>query len=130
MGHSAEAYRCDSCRMTMIARTQTELLPVLDSTNVDLWRAIKRRDYHYDECFVFGVRSTGVYCRPSCPARTPRRNQVVFFLTPVLAEGDGFRACKRCRPNDRSFATLQRTRIEETCSFINQNLDGKLDLAE
>ncbi len=107
-----------------------KLVPVLDSTNVELWRAIKRRDYHYDEAFVFGVRSTGIYCRPSCPARTPRRSQVVFFLTPRLAERTGYRACKRCRPNDKSFATLQRTRIEETCSFINQNLDGRLGLAE
>jgi AraC family transcriptional regulator of adaptative response/methylated-DNA-[protein]-cysteine methyltransferase len=116
--------------MTMTPRTETELLPVLDSTNVELWRAIKRRDYRYDEAFLFGVRSTGIYCRPSCPARTPRRNQVVFFLTSRLAERAGYRACKRCRPNDKSFATLQRTRIEETCSFIGQNLDGRLGLAE
>jgi AraC family transcriptional regulator of adaptative response/methylated-DNA-[protein]-cysteine methyltransferase len=116
--------------MTMILRTETELVPVLDNTNVDLWRAIKRRDYHYDEAFVFGARSTGIYCRPSCPARTPRRNQVAFFLTPRLAERAGYRACKRCRPNDKGFATLQRTRIEETCSFINQNLDRSLGLAE
>jgi AraC family transcriptional regulator of adaptative response/methylated-DNA-[protein]-cysteine methyltransferase len=114
----------------MIPRTETELVPVLDGTNVELWRAIKHRDYHYDEAFVFGVRSTGIYCRPSCPARTPRRNQVVFFLTPQLAERAGYRACKRCRPHDKSFATLQRTRIEETCSFINQNPDGRLGLAE
>ncbi len=116
--------------MHMIPSAETNLIPAIDTTNVDLWRAIKRRDYHYDEAFVFGVRSTGIYCRPSCPARTPRRNQVVFFLTPRLAEIAGYRACKRCRPKDKSFATLQRTRIEEACSFINQNLDGRLDLGE
>lgn len=116
--------------MTAIPSAQSRHVPVLDNTNVELWRAIKRRDYHYDESFVFGVRSTGIYCRPSCPARTPRRNQVVFFLSSQLAEDAGFRACKRCRPDDRSFATLQRTRVEETCSFINQNLDRKLSLAE
>ena len=55
---------------------------------------------------------------------------MAFFLTPQLAERTGYRACKRCRPNDKGFATLQRTRIEETCSFINQNLDGRLGLAE
>jgi AraC family transcriptional regulator of adaptative response/methylated-DNA-[protein]-cysteine methyltransferase len=114
----------------MTPSAETNLIPIIDSTNVDLWRAIKRRDYHFDDAFVFGVRSTGIYCRPSCPARTPRRNQVVFFLTPQLAEVAGFRACKRCRPKDKSFATVQRTRIEETCSFINQNLDGRLDLSE
>lgn len=114
----------------MISRAETKLVPVLDSTNVELWRAVEGRDYHYDEAFVFGVRSTGIYCRPSCPARTPRRSQVVFFLTPRFAERAGYRACKRCRPNDKSFATLQRTRVEEACSFINQNLDGRLGLAE
>lgn len=114
----------------MIPRTETEIVPALDNTNVDLWRAVKRRDYHYDEAFVFGVRSTGIYCRPSCPARTPQRNQLAFFLTPHLAERAGYRACRRCRPNDKGFTTLQRTRIEETCSFINQNLDGRLGLAE
>lgn len=114
----------------MIPRTETELVQVLDSTNVDLWRAIKRHDYRYDEAFVFGVRSTGIYCRPSCPVRTPKRSQVAFYLTPVLAEHAGYRACRRCRPNDKGFATLQRTRIKETCSFINQNLDGRLSLAE
>lgn len=114
----------------MIPSAETNVIPALDSTNVDLWRAIKRRDYHYDDAFVFGVGSTGIYCRPSCPARTPRRSQVVFFLTPQLADVAGYRACKRCRPKDKSFATVQRTRIEEACSFINQNLDGRLDLAE
>jgi len=130
MGDYTETSGGYRSRVTMIPRTKTELVPVLDRTNVELWRAIKRRDYRYDEAFVFGVRSTGIYCRPSCPARTPRRNQVAFFLTPLLAERAGYRACKRCRPNDKGFATLQRTRIEETCSFINQNLDGRLGLAE
>jgi AraC family transcriptional regulator of adaptative response/methylated-DNA-[protein]-cysteine methyltransferase len=55
---------------------------------------------------------------------------VAFFLTPRLAERAGYQACRRCRPNDKGFATLQRTRIEEACSFINQNLDGRLGLAE
>jgi AraC family transcriptional regulator of adaptative response/methylated-DNA-[protein]-cysteine methyltransferase len=114
----------------MTLRTEAQIVPVLDSTNVELWRAIKRRDYRYDGAFVFGVRSTGIYCRPSCPARTPRRNRVAFFLTSRLAERAGYRACRRCRPNDEGFATLQRTRIEEACSFINQNLDRRLGLAE
>jgi len=114
----------------MTQHAKMEQASVLDSTNVELWRAIKRRDYRYDEAFVFGVRSTEIYCRPSCPARTPKRDQVAFFLDSSLAERAGYRACKRCRPNDASFATLQRTRIEEACAFMNQNIDRRLSLEE
>ena len=64
------------------------------------WRAIVRRDGRWDGRFVFGVRSTGVYCRPSCPARKPGRHQVVFYPDAGAAEHAGFRACKRCRPRD------------------------------
>ena len=62
------------------------------------WRAVARRDAAADGNFVFAVRSTGVFCRPSCPARRPRRSQVVFFGAAKDAERAGFRACLRCRP--------------------------------
>lgn len=64
------------------------------------WRAIRHRDARQDGRFVFGVRSTGIYCRPSCPARKPRPSQVVFFPDAGAAEHAGFRSCKRCRPRD------------------------------
>ncbi|HTM01789.1 MAG TPA: bifunctional DNA-binding transcriptional regulator/O6-methylguanine-DNA methyltransferase Ada [Candidatus Omnitrophota bacterium] len=64
------------------------------------WRAVLARDARQDGRFVFGVRSTGIYCRPSCPARKPRKNQVVFFPDADAAEHAGFRSCKRCRPRD------------------------------
>lgn len=64
------------------------------------WRAIRTRDARQDGRFVFGVRSTGIYCRPSCPARKPRPSQVVFFPDAGAAEHAGFRSCKRCRPRD------------------------------
>jgi AraC family transcriptional regulator, regulatory protein of adaptative response / methylated-DNA-[protein]-cysteine methyltransferase len=63
-----------------------------------LWRSVRMRDRSADGEFVYGVRSTGVYCRPSCPSRKPRREQVVFFALPEAAEQQGFRACRRCRP--------------------------------
>jgi AraC family transcriptional regulator of adaptative response/methylated-DNA-[protein]-cysteine methyltransferase len=63
-----------------------------------LWRSVLMRDRGADGAFVYGVRSTGVYCRPSCPSRKPRREQVVFFPLPAAAEQQGFRACRRCRP--------------------------------
>jgi len=64
------------------------------------WRAVLARDSRRDADFVFAVLSTGIYCRPSCPARRPQRRQVVFFADPGAAEREGFRACRRCRPRD------------------------------
>jgi AraC family transcriptional regulator of adaptative response/methylated-DNA-[protein]-cysteine methyltransferase len=95
-----------------------------------MWRAIKQRSYHYDGIFVFGVGSTGIYCRPSCPARRPRRTEVVYFSIPEEAEAAGFRPCERCRPNDGAFVSLQKRRISDICAYIDENLDGNLDLAE
>lgn len=67
--------------------------------NEDLrWQAVLERDRALDGAFVYAVRSTGVYCRPSCPSRRPRRDQVRFFSGPASAEAAGFRACRRCRP--------------------------------
>jgi AraC family transcriptional regulator of adaptative response/methylated-DNA-[protein]-cysteine methyltransferase len=63
------------------------------------WQAVLRRDRAQDGQFVTAVRSTGIYCRPSCPARHPRREQVSFFATPEEARAAGYRACKRCRPD-------------------------------
>ncbi len=64
----------------------------------DRWKAIRTRDPRYDGAFVFAVRSTGIYCRPSCPSRRPRPEQVVFFRAPDAAERAGFRPCRRCQP--------------------------------
>jgi AraC family transcriptional regulator of adaptative response/methylated-DNA-[protein]-cysteine methyltransferase len=62
------------------------------------WQAVMDRDSSQDGKFVFAVSSTGIYCRPSCPARRPRRENVTFFNTPDRAEKAGYRACLRCRP--------------------------------
>lgn len=64
-----------------------------------MWRAIQTRDASADGAFVFGVRSTGIYCKPRCPARRPLRKHVVFFALPAAAQQNGFRACKRCKPD-------------------------------
>lgn len=62
------------------------------------WEAVQRRDAAADGTFVFAVTTTGVFCRPSCPSRAPRREHVRFFATPADAVQAGFRPCKRCRP--------------------------------
>jgi AraC family transcriptional regulator of adaptative response / DNA-3-methyladenine glycosylase II len=63
------------------------------------YRAVKSRDRRFDGVFYTAVRSTGIYCRPSCPAITPQRRNVAFYRTAAAAQQAGFRACKRCRPD-------------------------------
>src|SRR3990172_8723540 len=62
------------------------------------FRALAARDPRFDGRFFAAVRTTGVYCRPICPARTPRRDRVAFFALAAEAEREGYRACFRCRP--------------------------------
>jgi AraC family transcriptional regulator, regulatory protein of adaptative response / methylated-DNA-[protein]-cysteine methyltransferase len=64
------------------------------------WQAVLARDRRFDGAFVYAVRSTGVYCRPSCASRRPRRTQVTFYPIPEAVEREGYRACKRCHPAD------------------------------
>ena len=64
------------------------------------WRAVLARDRAADGSFVFAVETTGVYCRPSCPARRPKAQNVTFFADGAAARAAGFRACRRCRPDE------------------------------
>src|SRR3954469_19456245 len=63
------------------------------------YRAVKSRDRRFDGVFYTAVRTTGIYCRPSCPARTPAFHHVTFHPTAAAAQADGYRACKRCLPD-------------------------------
>ena len=79
----------------------TEIVnPIPPQAAARYWRAALARDPRADGAFVIAVRSTRVYCRPSCPARRPLRRNVIFFRTREEAEQQGFRACRRCRPNE------------------------------
>ena len=71
----------------------------LVADELTLYRAVSSRDRRFDGRFVFAVTSTGIYCRPSCPARTPQIGNVRYFVVPAAAVAAGFRACKRCRPD-------------------------------
>ena len=95
------------------------------------WQAVLNRDSQSDGMFVFGVRSSGIYCRPSCPARHPHREQVIFFTRPEAAEEAGFRACRRCRPGETSVYELQVEMVQRACHYIETHLDvdGMLALA-
>ena len=91
------------------------------------WDAIVGRDSSRDGEFVFAVSSTGVYCRPSCPARRPRRENVKFYSRPEQAEKAGFRACLRCRPRSLS-GNPQSDSAKEICRYIEQHLDEPITL--
>jgi AraC family transcriptional regulator of adaptative response/methylated-DNA-[protein]-cysteine methyltransferase len=91
------------------------------------WDAVVRRDSRQDGKFVFAVSSTGVYCRPSCAAKRPRRENVTFFSAPDQAEKAGFRACLRCRPKSFS-GNPQAEFAKEVCRYIEQHLDEPLTL--
>jgi AraC family transcriptional regulator of adaptative response/methylated-DNA-[protein]-cysteine methyltransferase len=91
------------------------------------WNAVVARDSGRDGEFVFAVSSTGVYCRPSCPARRPRRENVTFFSHPEHAERAGFRACLRCRPRSVN-GNPQADSAKEICRYIEQHLDEPLTL--
>ena len=93
------------------------------------WEAVERHDGNFDGEFFFGVMTTGVYCRPSCPSRRPLRQNVRFYATAAEAERDGLRACKRCRPLDpeRDRATAK---VRELCRHIEAHPDEAPGLAE
>jgi AraC family transcriptional regulator, regulatory protein of adaptative response / methylated-DNA-[protein]-cysteine methyltransferase len=91
------------------------------------WDSVVARDTAHDGEFVFAVSSTGVYCRPSCPARRPRREHVKFFSRPDQAEQAGFRACLRCRPRLIS-GNPQSDFAKEICRYIEQHLDEPITL--
>jgi len=88
---------------TTMSTTQFEKQPENISARAaaKYWQATLHRDSRSDGAFVFAVRSTHIYCRPSCPARRPLRQNAVFFHTPQEAEKQGYRPCRRCRPKER-----------------------------
>jgi AraC family transcriptional regulator of adaptative response/methylated-DNA-[protein]-cysteine methyltransferase len=87
-------------------------------TDEDRWAAVLRRDRAADGAFLYSVRTTGVYCRPSCASRTAKRDNVAFYATAAEAERAGFRPCKRCRPSGPSLAERQAAAVAKACRLI------------
>jgi AraC family transcriptional regulator of adaptative response/methylated-DNA-[protein]-cysteine methyltransferase len=94
------------------------------------WTALVARDRAWDGAFFYGVTSTGIYCRPSCPARQPRRSVVEYFDSADAAERAGFRACRRCKPAEAQAPDPARVRVEKACRFIREHCDQRLTLAD
>ncbi|MBA2564435.1 MAG: bifunctional DNA-binding transcriptional regulator/O6-methylguanine-DNA methyltransferase Ada, partial [Gemmatimonadetes bacterium] len=94
------------------------------------WAAVLKRDRGFDGAFVFAVRSTGIYCRPSCAARRPRREVVTFFSTPGEAESAGFRACLRCTPRAHGDEDAGATLVLRACRTLESAAGSPVTLTE
>jgi AraC family transcriptional regulator, regulatory protein of adaptative response / methylated-DNA-[protein]-cysteine methyltransferase len=94
------------------------------------WEAVQNRDASQDSSFFYGVLTTGVYCRPSCPSRQPLRKNVRFYVSSRDAARDGLRPCLRCRPMTPAGAHPAAVRIRESCRYIEARSDETLGLEE
>ena len=98
-------------------------------TGLDLrWKALAERDRAADGTFVYGVTSTGVYCRPSCPSRRPRADRVRFFDSTGEARQAGFRACKRCRPDTVGLAQPGVEAVRLASAYLATHADQTVTL--
>jgi AraC family transcriptional regulator of adaptative response/methylated-DNA-[protein]-cysteine methyltransferase len=95
-----------------------------------LWQAVLSRDASADQAFVYAVRTTGIYCRPSCPSRRPRRDSVAFFAGPDAAEIAGFRECRRCRPRAGAAPPPGLAQVRRACAYIDAHADEPVTLAQ
>jgi AraC family transcriptional regulator of adaptative response/methylated-DNA-[protein]-cysteine methyltransferase len=101
------------------------LMPAQDDDSK--WRAVLARDSRADTLFVYGVSSTRIYCRPSCASRRPRRDRVAFFDSPESAVREGYRACRRCRPDEAAVDPWV-DKVRRACVYLS-NVDGRVSLA-
>lgn len=85
------------------------------------WRAVVARDAAAEEAFVYSVRTTGIYCRPTCPSRRPHRKNIHFHASCREAEAQGFRACKRCQPRGESLAQRRTAAVVQACRLIEES---------
>ncbi len=86
------------------------------------WKAILKRDRRFDGKFVYAALTTGIYCRPSCPARHPRRRNTLIFATDAEAEREGFTACLRCHPRGNALSQTERG-IQRTLEWIETHVE-------
>lgn len=94
------------------------------SSDDAFWRSVLAHDRAADGAFVYAVRSTRTYCRPSCPSRRPRRNQVVFFALPEAAERAGFRECRRCKPRSIGARDPKAEIVARICRQIESRISS------
>ena len=95
-----------------------------------MWEAVAAKDPQFDGQFVFAVSSTKIYCRPSCPSRRPRRENVSFFELPDAAEQAGFRACLRCEPKRARVVDARVEMVQRVCRFLDASQTETVKLAD
>src|SRR3989441_2078643 len=107
----------------------TRAAVVSDLSPARRWHIVLARDRRFDGAFVYAVRSTGIYCRPSCPSRRPRRALVSFFPIPEAAEQAGFRACRRCSPTSVNGAHPDVALVRDACRRLDSHPDEPASMA-
>ncbi|MGQ0812608.1 MAG: bifunctional DNA-binding transcriptional regulator/O6-methylguanine-DNA methyltransferase Ada [Nitrospiraceae bacterium] len=107
----------------MTVSTHTKKLGTVAVGQEPRWAAVMARDQKTDGTFYYSVRTTGVYCRPSCAARLPKPEHVRFHATCTDAERAGFRPCKRCKPDQPSLVERHARIVADTCRMIEQAED-------
>lgn len=95
----------------------------------EYWNAIEKRDKQYDGVFWFGLRTTGIYCRPSCPSRQPNQENVEYFATPDAARRSSYRACLRCHPDEIALVDPQAELVQSICLLLDESIAENPDLA-
>ena len=115
--------------MNMTAKSRNPATATLDDPR---WAAVVARDAKADGQFFYSVRTTGVYCRPSCAARTPRPENVAFHPTAIEAQRAGFRACLRCKPDEPSLAARHAALVAQMCRLLesSEQLPSLAELAQ
>jgi AraC family transcriptional regulator of adaptative response/methylated-DNA-[protein]-cysteine methyltransferase len=108
----------------------THAMSPIPETQDSRWTAVLGRDRRADGAFVYAVRTTGVYCRPSCPSRRPKRESVDFYPGPDAAELAGFRACLRCHPREGVPAPAGLDEVRRVCAFIQKRAEEPVTLAQ
>lgn len=100
-------------------------VPISDD---EKWQAVVTCDKSYDGLFFYGVKTTGIFCRPSCTAKTPNRKNVVFFDNATNSIAEGFRPCKKCRP-DKEIFEPDLELVEKAKDIFNMYYDKSLNLS-
>jgi AraC family transcriptional regulator, regulatory protein of adaptative response / methylated-DNA-[protein]-cysteine methyltransferase len=113
------------CLMEMNTFTRERYaISVTSSKQATYLEAIHNRDKAFDGQFVYAVKSTGIYCRPSCPSRKPKAVNLELFGLPELARQAGYRACKRCQPDDAKVSDPQLEKIQAICHYIEHHVEA------
>src|SRR5437764_11773281 len=109
----------------MLRHMSTAVIAASDPAH--LWDAVVARNRKFDGAVFYGVSTTRIYCRPSCPSRRPKPENIQFFFDPQSAEQAGFRACKRCHPRDPSGGGKLEL-VRDVCRTVEKNIDSPLPM--